>query len=527
MTQRKIASKNYIQPKSNWSTGLHKRSSTLPAACAVVIACLYVSLVAADVLTAEPPFITLDPGAPAGSTVLAIINSGEDGGVAGFTFQGLPDGIGLAPGPDSNSVDVFVSHEETTVPFFSRADFQDASVSKLTLSTITGGVTQASVALPATAGFLRFCSAFMAGPAEGYSFYTFFTGEESNDIVPVAAGAPYGADPALAPLRQAGYSVALDVQTGDFLQIPGLGRLNHENTITVPGGWKGFTLLSTDDTFSGPSAQLYMYRANHESHIWEDKGSLWAFRVTGTDSGTVDSSDPFNNANDYLDLQPGDNWRGEFIRVPKEIARGETGVAPQQALEDWSNENNVFQFIRLEDLAYDRNQPRIVYVADTGRSRVVPDPATGRMMRGPGGTVGMADNGRIFRFVINQENPRKVDSFSVFADGDAPGTPEYVAMTSPDNMDTSRYSLMVQEDTSNARIWNLNFSTEAWSVVASVNDPSGESSGIVDASEWFGHGSWILDVQSSVDVFSEFDPVTGVTSKLSSGQLMLLNIPGS
>ncbi|MFC1778706.1 hypothetical protein ACFL3I_15485, partial [Pseudomonadota bacterium] len=214
--------------------------------------------------------------------------------------------------------------------------------------------------------------------------------------------------------------------------------------------------------------------------------------------------------------------------VKKEIARGETGVAPQQALEDWSNENNVFQFIRLEDLAYDRNQPRIVYVADTGRSRVVPDPNTGRMMRGPGGTVGLADHGRIFRFVFNKKDPRKVDSFSVFADGDAPpGSPEFVPITSPDNLDTSMHSLMVQEDTSNALIWNLNFSTGMWSVVATVNDPGGESSGIVDASEWFGSGSWLLDVQGSADIFSELDPTKGVISKLSSGQLMLLTVPGS
>jgi hypothetical protein len=257
------------------------------------------------------------------------------------------------------------------------------------------------------------------------------------------------------------------------------------------------------------------------------QGSLWAFQVTRTDDGKVDQNDPFNDANDYLDIQPGDDWKGKFIRVPKKVARGQTDVAPQQALEDWSNDNNVFQFIRLEDLAYDRNNPRVVYVADTGRSRVVPDPATGRMMRGPGGTVGMADNGRIFRFVFNKKNPRKVDSFSVLADADAPDAPEYVAMVSPDNMDTSMYSLMVQEDTSDARIWKLDFATGAWSVVASVNSPTGESSGIVDASDWFGAGSWILDVQGSTDILSETDLVTGITSKLSSGQVMLMTIPGS
>ena len=43
-------------------------------------------------LTTEAPYITLDPGVPAGSTVKALISSGEM--VDGVRFQGLPDGIG-------------------------------------------------------------------------------------------------------------------------------------------------------------------------------------------------------------------------------------------------------------------------------------------------------------------------------------------------------------------------------------------------------------------------------------------------
>jgi len=269
-----------------------------------------------------------------------------------------------------------------------------------------------------------------------------------------------------------------------------------------------------------------MYLANHEEHIWEDKGSLWAFRVTGTGDGSVDATDPFNDANDYLDIQPGDNWQGEFIRVPKEVARGETGLAPQDALEQWSNENNVFQFIRLEDMDYDRNNPRIVYVADTGTTRVIPDPTTGRLMRGPGGTVGLADQGRIFRFVFNENNPRKVDSFSVFADGDASGSSVFVPFRSPDNVGVSANSLMVQEDTDNAKVWRYDFASGVWSMVATVNDPSGESSGIVDASAWFGPGAWLLDVQGH-GLFVDQEQVGNVLFKRESGQLILMVIPGS
>ena len=133
----------------------------------------------------------------------------------------------------------------------------------------------------------------------------------------------------------------------------------------------------------------------------------------------------------------------------------------------------------------------------------------------------------IFKLVFNAVNPRKVDSFSVFADADATGTPEFVAMRNPDNMGTSFNSLMVQEDTGNAKIWQHDFATGTWSVVATVNDPSGESSGIVDASEWFGTGSWMLDVQGhGVNVAEELQP-DGILFKRESGQLMLMSIPGS
>jgi hypothetical protein len=127
---------------------------------------------------------------------------------------------------------------------------------------------------------------------------------------------------------------------------------------------------------------------------------------------------------------------------------------------------------------------------------------------------------------MNENNPRKVDSFSVFADGDANAAPEFVAFTSPDNVDTSAHSLMVQEDTDEAKIWRYDFDSEAWSVVATVNDPDGESSGIVDASAWFGPGAWLLDVQAHGTHVAE-EMVDGVLLKREDGQLMLMVIPGS
>ncbi len=88
-----------------------------------------------------------------------------------------------------------------------------------------------------------------------------------------------------------------------------------------------------------------------------------------------------------------------------------------EALEDWSNENNVFQFIRLEDLVYDKNDPNVIYIADTGRSRVVPDSETGRLVRWPSETVGSADNGNVFRIELDSDDSRIITSLTVLAIG--------------------------------------------------------------------------------------------------------------
>ena len=79
------------------------------------------------------------------------------------------------------------------------------------------------------------------------------------------------------------------------------------------------------------------------------------------------------NIVDYGDIAVGQNVSGTFVRVPPLIAIGE-----QDGLEKWSNDNGVFQFIRIEDIAYDRNSPNIVYFTDTGEPRALPNPATGR-----------------------------------------------------------------------------------------------------------------------------------------------------
>lgn len=470
-------------------------------------------------------YVTLTAAA-AGGQIVPLINSGD--AFAGVTFEGIPDGIGVVPG--TGTVDLYVTHEQSHVPFGGFADFQDSSVSRVTVDIDHQQVVGLDVALSPDLGFIRFCSAFMAGPAQGFDDYTFFVNEESNDIIDVVADAPYGADPAIAPYRQAGYTVALNTSTDEVTVLSRMGRHNHENSVVVPGGWKWTATLSGDDTFNAPSSQLYLHTANDSDQVMTDKGQLWAFQVTATDDGSVDPFDPFNDANDFLEINVGDDWSGRFIHVPTDVARGLTDEPPQTALENWSNANNVFQFVRVEDLAYDPDDPRTVYFADTGTSRLAEDSATGRLVRlGSGGTT---SNGRVFKMVLNAKDPRIVDSFSILLDANS------IGMRNPDNLDVGTNSIMVQEDPpNNAKVWRYDLATATWTHVATATQPIAETSGIVDVSEWFGEGWWALDVQSHINLpgaqgpFTYTVPISGAqivyNTRREDGQLLLMHIPGS
>jgi len=514
----------------------------------------------------------------AGGDTIALISSGQT--FDGETFEGIPDGIGLVPvnggradrtargGPRGPQyVDVYVNFEQSHVPFGGFADFEDSSVQRARLNLETRRIVELEEVLPASAGFIRFCSSFMAGPEHGFPHHTFLLNEESNDQALVPPGAPYGADPSIAPNRQAGFAVYLDTRTGAYDTLDGHGRHNHENNVIVPGGWRRQVVsLSSDDTFITTStpqrpnlSQLYLHTTRDWTTFVKDQGTLYGFRVTGTDEGPVNPANAFNGVNDFFDIALGDDWTGEFIPVPEDVANGDTSSLPQDALEDWSNANNVFQFIRLEDIAYDPDDPRTVYFTDTGNTRIYQDPTTGRLRRlidpaDPLVPQSKSSNGRVFKIVMNASNPLAVDSFSILADGGAPAVPGgdpaipgNPPMRAPDNMDVGHSSIMVQEDASDAKIWMYTLATGTWTHVAQVDqdqnpattgDP-GESSGIVDASRWLGAGWWVLDVQSHTNQtattgtpFTWNEPPgppigTQYQKRRENGQLLLMFIPGS
>jgi hypothetical protein len=489
-------------------------------------------------------------GATPGVTARPLLTVGE-ALPNGYRFEAIPDGIALDK-RNGHRVDVYVNHETSLVPFpyvpaapttaNSLNDFDNAQVSKLTLSTRTGGVLDGTLAIPSSANYQRFCSNFLATKEQGFNRRILFTNEEATDVVyrtgtawPVApAPGANGSNP-----EQAGVVVAYDVKAGTYRSIYGMGRFNHENAVPVPG-YKGVAILSGDDTFSAPSSQMYLYTARDARAVLADEGDLWAFV----------SDDP--SVNDYGDLSGLETVSGRFVPVPREVAVGD-----QTGLENWSNANNVFQFIRIEDIAYDRNTHNVVYFADTGEPRALPDATTGRLRRGPAGTLGAYPNGRLFKMVLDEHDPTVVRELSILIDADTGGYNNVDVIHQPDNVETTGHSLLIQEDpgghnnatsaafpdATNARIWRYDLNAGSLSVVAEVvqsADPNAangtwESSGIVDASAVFGQGAFLVDVQAHslfVDTAPGPDFVNPPAGpdwlyKREGGQLLLLTVPGA
>ena len=367
--------------------------------------------------------------------------------------------------------------------------------------------------IPSSAGFQRFCSSYLATAAEGFDRDILLTNEEGLDYVkrqenswPVASGSPAE--------EQIGLVVALDVQTGKYNPIYGMGRHNHENSVPLKG-FDDLVVLSGDDTFtSGPltgltfpagvtvpaQSQLYSYIADDTDALLADEGELYAF-VSDTPG-----------VKNYYDVIPGSGQvvTGHWIQVPKNIATGQnsdgseikavdvgfplpptngswqrdlrtttpTGLdGPQWVLEYWSDINNVFQFVRVEDIAYDKRagQEHVAYIVDSGRGRLSSASLDTPNFR--------STNGRVWKMVFDPNDPTIVTSLTVFVEGDDNPVQTLNEVHQPDNIETTATGILLTEDPGSSqqfpvnstdenattgRIWYAPYTGAAPSVVAKV-----------------------------------------------------------
>ncbi len=496
-----------------------------------------------------------------GSTVKPIISVGDKLG-SGYMFEALPDGISLGKVNGKGTVDVYVNHESSLVPFpATRQDATNSLLSKLRLHQKSAGVLKGSYAIPSSAGYQRFCSNFAVGKAQGFERDLILTNEEARDIVLRQSDAWHQPSVALSEpnAEQAGVAVAYDVKSGAYKSIYSMGRSNHENEVAVPG--YGHPVVFTgDDTFDAPSSQLYMLNAASGAAFWNDQGTLHVF---------VSDNPAINDYGDLTTASP--SVTGHFVPVPEAIAKGKVNGheatsadfgypappsaaipnGPQWVLEYWSqNVAHAFQFIRIEDLAYDRTNGKVLYFADTGEPRAKPDATTGVLKRDTTGG-GPYMNGRLYKLALNAGDPAQTATLSILpgANFDDNGYNNAASPHQPDNVETTKTGIYFTEDpgshnsqpgfagATNARVWKYDLTAHTVTVVAEVdqltaqsgitNKGAWESSGIVDVSRIFGPGSFLIDVQAHG---WDMDAGTGndapAVPKRERGQLLLLKVQG-
>jgi hypothetical protein len=538
-----------------------------------------------------------------GATVTPMLTVGDTLS-SGYRYESIPDGISVRA-RGQGRVDLLINHETGKVPFpYNTAnptaangenDFDNAQLSRLVLNQQSAGVLNGSFAIDSSSGYQRFCSNYLATSAEGFDRDILFTNEETPDWV-LRQEASWPPPVSNAGAEEGGVVVALDVRTGKHHPIYGMGRHNHENSVAIPG-FDDLVVMSGDDTFtSGPltgvsfpagvtapsQSQVYSYIAPDTDSLMADDGTLYAFV---SDTPGVRS---------YYDVLPGSgaSVSGHFIPVPKAIATGKNadgsevraadfgypappsngswqtdlrvtnpnvGIdGPQWVMEYWSDTHNVFQFVRIEDIAYDKRpgMGNVVYLVDSGRGRTAAQSLDTPNFR--------STNGRVWKMVLDPDDPTKVTSMSVVVEGDDNPVKTLSEVHQPDNIETTQNGFFLTEDpgssqqfpagstdpaATTARLWHVAFGGAA-QVVAKVDQsadggatdvdgrPAGnwgawESTGIVDASAAFGPGTYLINIQAHTLWIEKApgddnngDGQPDFTYKREGGQLLMIRAPG-
>jgi hypothetical protein len=432
-----------------------------------------------------------------------------------YQMSGIPDGLGAfrvkqrasdtvrrTAGASADVIDVLMNHElDASGP--DSPTGVGGRISQVTIDAATRTVLDAWYPIDGSEGFLRFCSATLA-LIDGHHLY--FTGEESTSDGSVTPSPTDG-------LGRGGSSLVLDADTGLWRETRHFGLVPKENVNPVQGLAKAVFLVTEDGDPNANKSQLYAYIApSFATAITGRKGSLHVWKAD-----TAGDGDPSTN-----DIHEGDTLTGHFVPVTQaenaNAATLETAVQAKQA----------FDFVRLEDSGTSKTVKSRVYINDTG--------ALGSQ----------SVRGRLYQLDFDRSDPTRA-SLTLLVDADAQlvrGDP--VRMVNPDNLDTSRRSVILQEDRNSEHrdaaveggygrilVYDIR-SKKITRAVARVNTPVGlrpgewESSGVINAFDLLGEDWWIVDVQAHAVPANQPGPTLVPNSSIGEdGQLLAIKIPSS
>jgi hypothetical protein len=450
--------------------------------------------------TAAPAgFLTSIPGyaVPVISdySILPLLSSGDRvprTGLPGLEYQfvGIPDGMGAHTNADG-TLTVLISHEfgnnSQHEPCLLQPLNRGAMVSRFVLAP-DGSVLEGDRAYDAlytenvlygppaeignlTPGFSRFCSGSLSWQEAGFDRPIYFTGEEASGL-----GTFDG---------RGGLLVA--VFDNNLWTVPKAGRIAWENALVQPKAGAQTVIMCMEDG-AVMESQLYMYVG-----VKERGPGAGPLRRNGLDNGALYVFVSNNRKkNSEVNVQDG-TIAGKWVLIP-----GAEHMTDAQ-LEIATDSVGAFAFARPEDGAFSKTNPDTYYFVTTG-----------------GGTGNML--GRLYRLDLNPDNVLGGAKLTVVYNADHVVADGGDIAVSPDNIDVSEDYLMINEDGTgqsrvvmaekgrNGNIWRLNLHTGAMENVAemtavgrtgaTVNPGVWETTGIIDASAYFGPDSWLFNVQA-------------------------------
>jgi Bacterial protein of unknown function (DUF839) len=406
-----------------------------------------------------------------------------------FQMIGIPDGLGATKGQGNKTL-LYMNHElgytVLSEPNIGGPLNRGAFISRWTLdkngSVISGERAYNTVSdeelgttLPAAEvgntgrPFGRFCSGSLSFREAGFDRPIYLTGEESGGAQTFDG--------------KGGLGVA--VIDNVLHTLVKMGRFAWENTLARPDAGEWTVVMGMEDGPASLDNQLYMYVGK------KDKSKTASvLSRNGLDTGKLYT---------FVCDTP-----GHWVELPDQTSVSETDLETQ------TDALGAFTFVRIEDGAWDKKDKNRFYFVTTGSGPV----AAGNVL------------GRAYQVDFDKKNILGTTKISMIYNGDTVAAAGGDIGFAPDNADTSKDYLMIQEDgTSQSRpeytkraregsIWRHDLKNGfAAKRVVELNPPGTEilppatvpptisagvweTSGIIDASSFFGNDSWLFVVQA-------------------------------
>ena len=444
-----------------------------------------------------------------------------------YQMVGIPDGLGAHKGRGRTTV-LYMNHElgfnvpsRTTV---GEPRDRGAVVSKYILdrrgNVVSGEraydevylentlVGPAPTEVNTTRSFARFCSASLAGKKEGFTTEIYFANEESG-----GANTFDGLG-----------GLAVAVVDNKAYGLPKLGHFAWENTLAQPDPERRQVVLMgmedgpADLNPANTNSQVYMYVGTTVP------GASSILSRNGLDNGKLYVLAPVNPAFGSEETFTTGTIEVKWVQVPNANATSDV------QLEAASDAVGAFRFARPEDGAFNKEQNDHFVFVTTGGST---SPSTANVL------------GRIYSLSLDEDNVLANARLTVEVNADQVIAAGGDTALSPDNIDTSEDYLMVNEDgTAQSRpvmasksrdgsIWRFRIGddrvrgssavrvAELTGKLGGRNDslPVGpgvwETTGIIDASAFYGDDTWLFNVQAH-------PPTTSPPDTVEDGQLLLM-----